>query len=80
MRCANGHPDQDNPSENSIIFTPILFCCAKKVHAALFDITTSSFGSAFNGERRGSVVTALVYNAGDHGFESRYGTPFIFVS
>jgi hypothetical protein len=30
MRCAYGHPDQETPSENYIIFTPNFNFCAKQ--------------------------------------------------
>jgi hypothetical protein len=53
MLCAYWHPDQETPSKNSIIFTLIIFFVLK-IHTAPLDITTSSYGSAFTGERHGS--------------------------
>jgi hypothetical protein len=31
MLCAYGHPDQETPSENSIIFTHNFYFCAKRI-------------------------------------------------
>jgi hypothetical protein len=48
--------DQETPSETkSTIFTPnFIFFAEKIVHATPLDITTSSYGSAFTGERHSS--------------------------